>query len=304
MAAIPSRSELEVEAALADDLGVRAAAAEDPESFVAGLGGGAVIAAEVLRSVAGADPDDVLSRALRGGYPEALRRTAPARIDAWYRGYISEVIQHEVADLVAIVGQLDMPKLLRLLAHRNAGLLNTARLARDADLVTQTARRYLGLLIDAFLVTLVPAWTRSSRKRLVKSPKVAFTDSGLAAHLNDTTPDRMQRSPELAGALLEGFVVAELRRLIDWSQTRLVLHHFRSEQGHEVDAVLEDRGGRIVGIDVKSRTTVTERDFRGLDALAEITGSSFHIGLVLHPGDQAIAFGRRKWAVPLSALWM
>jgi predicted AAA+ superfamily ATPase len=259
--------------------------------------------APFLRAAPPVGLQDVIERALRGGYPETIERTVPSRVDAWYRSYVSEVVHHEIADLAAIEGLLDMPKLMRLLAHRNTGLLNASKLARDAELPAQTARRYLSLLAEAFIVSLVPAWTRSGRKRLVKSPKVILSDSGLAAHLADITPARLARSPELVGGLLEGFVLGELRRLRDWSGLRPKMYHFRSEQGHEVDAVFEERGGRVVGIEVKSRVTVTERDFRGIDVLAELAGESFHLGLVLHPGRQAISFGERRWAVPTSVLW-
>lgn len=259
--------------------------------------------APFLHAAPPVDLQDVIERALRGGYPEMIERTVPSRVDAWYRSYVSEVVHHEIADLAAIEGLLDMPKLMRLLAHRNTGLLNASKLARDAELPAQTARRYLSLLAEAFIVSLVPAWTRSGRKRLVKSPKVMLTDSGLAAHLADITPARLTRSPELVGGLLEGFVLGELRRLRDWSGLRPEMYHFRSEQGHEVDAVFEERGGRVVGIEIKSRVTVTERDFRGIDALAELAGESFHLGLVLHPGRQAISFGQRRWAIPTSVLW-
>lgn len=256
-----------------------------------------------LREVPAVEASDVIARALRGGYPEVLTRERPQRIDAWYRGYVSEVVHHEVADLAAIEGLLDMPRLLRLVAQRTTGLLNVARLARDAGIPPQTARRYLALLQEAFMVTLIPAWTVSQRKRLVKSPKALVTDSGLASHLADLTAERLPRSPELVGPLVEGFVLTELRRLIDASDTRPTLHHFRTEQGSEVDAVLEDPSGRVVGIEVKARVTVTRRDFGGIEALAEAARSSFHLGLVLHPGDQAVAFGPRSWAVPIAALW-
>ena len=136
-----------------------------------------------LRAAPPADRSDAIGRALRGGYPEAVARARPDRIDAWCRNNVTEVVQREVADLAAIEGLLDMPRLLRLIAHRNTGLLNTAHLARDVDLPPQTTRRYLPLLVETSLVALVPTWTRSSRKRLVKSPKVIITDSDLAAHL-------------------------------------------------------------------------------------------------------------------------
>lgn len=258
---------------------------------------------DVLRELPPCSPDELLQRVLHGGFPTALTRSRGDRVQAWFRGYTTEVVRGEVAELSAIDGLLDLPRLLRLVATRNAGLLNTARLARDAGLAPQTARRYLTLLVETFLLGLIPAWTTSARKRLVKSPKAIVVDSGLAAHLGDLTPDRLSRMPELRGPLFEGFVLSELRRLADWSTTRPTLWHFRTERGHEVDAVLEDRGGRVIGIEVKAGSTVTGDDFRGLRALADATGDAFREGIVVHPGRRTIPFGDRLWAVPMSLLW-
>lgn len=93
--------------------------------------------APFLRAAPSVGLQDVIERALRGGYPEMITRTAPSRVDAWYRSYVSEVVHHEIGDLAAIEGLLDMPKLMRLLAHRNTGLLNASKLARDAELPAQ-----------------------------------------------------------------------------------------------------------------------------------------------------------------------
>lgn len=256
-----------------------------------------------LRQTSEVEPLDLLARALRGGYPAALERTRADRVEAWFRNYVAEVVRTEVAGLAAIEGLLDVPRLLRLVAHRSAGLLNVARLARDADLPQQTARRYLALLVETFLVQLVPAWTRSGRKRLMKSPKVVVSDSGLMASLTDLSRDRISRRPERAGPLLETFALTELRRLADWSASRPTLHHFRTDRGREVDAVLEDALGRVVGVEVKAGIGVSAGAFDGLRTLEEVAGDDFHVGVVLHPGRTAVAFGERQWAVPASFLW-
>ena len=239
------------------------------------------------------EPQELLLRALRGGYPAALERTSPDRHQAWFRNYVAEVVRAEVADLAAIEGLLDLPRLLRLAAHRSAGLLSVARLARDADLPQQTARRYLALLVETFLVLLIPAWTRTGRKRLVKSPKALVSDSGLMAALTDLSPQRIERTPEHAGPLLETFLLTEATRLAPSSRHRPVLHHFRTDRGREVDGVLEDASGRVVGIEVKAGVSVVGRDFDGLHALAEAAGREFHVGVVFHPGHAAVAFGEQ-----------
>jgi predicted AAA+ superfamily ATPase len=105
------------------------------------------------------------------------------------------------------------------------------------------------------------------------------------------------------GPLLEGFVVMELARQATWSQARVELFHYRTKDRIEVDAVLESRQGKVVGIEVKAASTVGQEDFRGLHHLAQRLGDDFVAGLVLYTGQETLSFGPRLRAMPVSALW-
>lgn len=107
----------------------------------------------------------------------------------------------------------------------------------------------------------------------------------------------------LFGSLLETFVLAELLKLASWSEDRLEFSHFRDKRQNEVDVVVEDRQGLVLGIKVKASATVTAADFAGLRRLAEGSGDRFAMGLVLYDHDKVIPFGERLFAVPISALW-
>ena len=95
----------------------------------------------------------------------------------------------------------------------------------------------------------------------------------------------------------------ELLKQLGWSERRCRLFHFRTETGAEVDLVLEDRAGRLVGIDVKSTASLHQRDFRGLQALAALAGDRFVRGVVLFTGATAVPFGPKLHALPVSELW-
>ena len=105
------------------------------------------------------------------------------------------------------------------------------------------------------------------------------------------------------GPLLEGFVLMELARQLTWSRQRAELFHYRTKDKVEVNAVLENRQGDVVGIEVKASSTVGPGDFRGLRHLAGRTGGDFIAGVVLYTGTQALPFGPRMRAIPVSALW-
>ena len=95
----------------------------------------------------------------------------------------------------------------------------------------------------------------------------------------------------------------ELRKLASWSDTQPQLFHFRTQIGQEVDVVLEDAAGRIVGVEVKSAATVTSGDFKGLRHLEEVTGNRLVRGVVLYTGHQIIPFAPNLYALPVSSLW-
>jgi predicted AAA+ superfamily ATPase len=113
----------------------------------------------------------------------------------------------------------------------------------------------------------------------------------------------MKTDTNMRGALLENFVAMELTKQLTWSETRARLFHFRTTAGREVDLVLEDSAGRIVGIEVKAAGSVGDDDFRGLRALQEAAGDRFHRGIVLHDGEEGIQFAPQLMAAPLDWLW-
>ena len=230
-------------------------------------------------AAAGTDRQDLLRRIVVGGYPEAVSRQTVARRRAWFGSYVTTILQRDIRDLARIEGLADLSRLLALMAARSTGLLNYAELSRSSALPQTTLKRYLALLEATYLVQTLPAWSGNLGRRLVKSPKLLFVDTGLMAHLLglSSEADLRQDSPAV-GALVENFVAVELLKQIDWSQTQPRLYHFRSHTGQEVDLVLEDARGRLVGIEVKASSEVSAHDFRGLRALSEQVGSRFHRG--------------------------
>ena len=245
----------------------------------------------------------LVERILRGGYPEALSRKTETRRGAWFGSYVTTLLQRDVRDLSNIESLTTFPRLLTLLATRTGALLNTSELSRGLGMPLSTLKRYLALLETMFLVQSLPAWSGNLGKRLVKAPKIVLNDTGLAAHLLGTNTAALKASRDIAGPLLENFVVMELRKQATWSQLQPQLFHFRTQTGQEVDIVLEDREGRLVGIEVKASKTVSSRDFKGLRVLAEAVGTRFQRGIVLYTGTESLPFGPNLYALPIQTLW-
>jgi uncharacterized protein len=243
-----------------------------------------------------AEPDgscgaDYLTRAARGGYPEALRRESSHRRGRFFGTYLADLMR-DVERLAGVDNADAMRKLLSLLAWRTAGRASFNGLARDLGISAPTVRRYVEILEMIYLIRTVPAWSTSATTRALATPKVFFVDSGIAAHLG-------------AGevSLLKNFVLGELARQLTWSETRATLHHYRDRDQYEVDAVLEDHAGRVVGIEVKAAETVRAEDFRDLRLLQRKLGDRFQAGFVLYTGRESFSFGNGMTCLPISALW-
>jgi uncharacterized protein len=246
---------------------------------------------------------ELVERALRGGFPEVVARRDQERRRAWFRSYVTTILERDVRNLGSIEGLTDLPRLLSLLAARSASLLNVAELSRSIGLPHTTLTRYLALLERAFLVRRLPAWAGNRARRAVKTPRVWIPDTGLLGHLAGLTSARLASEPTSMGPLLETFVASELAKQLGWSRTQAELLHFRTHGGMEVDLVLEADDGRLAGIEVKSAATVGFGDLKGLNALRDAAGKHFHRGVVLYSGRESLPFGRDLWALPIGALW-
>jgi len=237
-----------------------------------------------------------------GGFPEPLTRLPQDRTP-WYSSYVDLVVRRDIAERTDISGIAAVPRLLSLLAARTMTLVSVAEVARSLEMPATTVRRYVALLEAAMLVRMVPAFAGDIARRVVKSPKVAVIDTGLAMALADMDESRLLNDPAQIGRLAETFVINEIQRQLGWSRTRARLMHARTAAGREVDIVIEAADGRIAGVEVKAGRTVGSGDFAGLKALREAVGERFVQGVVLHTGDTAVPFGSNLWAVPMSALW-
>jgi hypothetical protein len=259
--------------------------------------------AALYRSTPPMERRELLARLLAGGFPEAAGRKSEDRRNAWFSSYVGTLLQREIRDMANVDGLASMPRLLGLIATHAGSLSNYSELSRSSGLPLTTLKRYVALWEAAYLVQPLPAWSANLGKRLVRSPKLYLNDSGLLAYLLQINPQRLGEQPALWGPLLENFVVMELHKQAAWSRTKPRIFHFRSHAGQEVDVVLEDRAGRVVGIEIKARAAASGEDFRALRALAAGLGKRFVAGIVLYTGAGAYPFGPRLYALPVSALW-
>jgi predicted AAA+ superfamily ATPase len=253
--------------------------------------------AEAVRRF-GAAPRFDPERVLAGGLPVPLLSRRGASRGRWFDQYRSAYVERDVPPLLRVEEVSAFLRYLTLVAARTSQTSSFASLARDAGVSPDTGLRWFGVLEATFLADAVQPYWRNIGKRLVKSPKVHFGDTGLAARILDLRGWKDAVRQNLAGALLETLVAQHALAFSEAGRRPSRVFHFRSHSGAEVDLVVE-RGNRLLPIEVKSASTIQPADLRGILAfLRDFPAAPF--GVVLYSGEEAIPVARSIVALPLS----
>jgi hypothetical protein len=247
--------------------------------------------------------ENLLQLVARGGYPDAIKRRGERRRRDWYRAYIKSLVERDLPEIADLAKPGQIPRVLEVAAQFAGRLTNLSEIGRSVGLDHKTAEHYLGVLEQLYLVQRIQPWFRNELSRLIKTPKLHFIDSGLLTSLRGYSLARLRADRSLFGALLESFVFSELLKLSAWADESVSLFHYRDRDKFEVDFILENTAGQIVGVEVKAAASVTRRDFGGLERVASAARTAFVQGIVLYDGAQTVSFGESLRAVPLSALW-
>jgi len=260
-------------------------------------------AGQLLKTDSLALGDALTDRVLRGGYPEAITRDSAKRRMAWARQYVDALIQRDVRD-VAGIDKLDhLPRFLNALAQTAGQMCNYSQLAGQVGLDGKTAARYAGVFETMYLLKRVDVWARNRLSRVVKTPKLQFIDAGLLAMLMHLGIEEVRHDRSRFGQVLETFVFGELLKHTTSAEGDYQLLYYRDADKVEVDIVIENAAGQLVGVEVKASATVKASDLRGLRKLAALAGDQFKMGVLLYDGAETLPLGDGIWAAPLSSLW-
>jgi hypothetical protein len=246
---------------------------------------------------------DLVDAVLRGGYPEALSRPTAKRRTAWARQYLDALIQRDVRDVAGIHKLTELPRFLRALAQTAGQMCNYTQLGGQVGLDSKTAARYVGIFEQMYLLKRMDAWSTNRINRIVKTPKLQFIDSGLLAAILDMSAEEVLKNRTRFGHVLETFVFGELLKHTTTADDRYQLMYYRDADKYEVDIVIENGAGQLMGVEVKATATVHHSDLRGLKKFASLAGHQFKTGVILYDGQDTMPLGDGLWAVPLSSLW-
>lgn len=216
-----------------------------------------------------------------GFYPRIHERGIPPEI--WLGDYLRTYVERDVRALVNVGDQETFERFLRLCAGRTGQLLNYAALGADCGIAADTARRWISVLKTSFLVFLLRPHHENFNKRIIKSPKLYFHDTGLAcALLGIRTDDQLFTHPA-RGALFENLVVSEVFKAYTHDRRDPPISFWRDQTGHEVDLLIEE-GGRVFPVEIKSGATVGESHLEGLQRWSRLSGTPLEQGTLVHGG--------------------
>ena len=260
-------------------------------------------AGHLLRADIPALGAELVERVLRGGYPEAVSRVSAKRRVTWARQYTDALIQRDVRDVAGIDKLEQLPRFLQALAQTAGQMCNYSQLAGQVGLDGKTAARYAGVFETMYLLKRVDVWARNRLSRIVKTPKLQFIDAGLLAVLVNLSFEEVRKDRTRFGHVLETFVFGELLKHATSAEGDYQLLYYRDADKVEVDIVIENAAGQLVGVEVKASATVKASDLRGLRKLAALAGDQFKMGVLLYDGAETLPLGDGIWAAPLSSLW-
>ncbi len=250
------------------------------------------------------DLGDYLSLALRGGFPEPALELGETGAQRWLTSYADQVALRDARSHGLAPDSVRLRRYMAALAASSAGTPQDKTLYEAAGIDRRTALSYEQLLSDLVVVDHLGAWATNRLKRLSRTPKRYLVDSGLMAGILEVDREDVLGDGALLGALIDTFVVAQLRAEACVAKTRYRLWHLRDQNGRrEVDVIAELPRGRLVGIEIKAAARVRQSDARHLAWLRDSMGDAFLAGVVLHTGQDTIELDDRIVAAPISSLW-
>jgi len=237
---------------------------------------------------------------LRGSYPELVNHPErDARL--WQASYVQTYLERDVRNLRNIGDLTLFQTYLRALANRSAQLLNLSELARDVGISVSTAKDWLSILEASFQVFILRPYFVNIGKRLVRSPKVYFMDTGLLCYLVGLREPRHAASGPMGGALFENLVAAELYKTMLHRGEQPVLYFWRTASGSEVDFIVETHN-QLIPLEVKLSATPRAEMARGIASFRKDFGDRVGAGYVIHPGNTILPLGEGTLALPFSDL--
>lgn len=230
-------------------------------------------------------PDTLEQVLFKGLYPRLY--VQPIDIQVWFANYIATYVERDVRLVLNISDVVSFQRFIKLCAARIGNILNYASLARDCDISPNTAKAWLSVLEASYIIKLVHPYYKNFNKRIIKSPKIYFYDTGLVCSLlNIKSAEELYVHP-MRGGIFESFVISELFKQHYNQNMKPDIYFWRDIQGHEIDCIIEKSLDAVIPIEIKSGMTITKSYFVELTDWHHITGKT-EPAYVVYAGNAAI----------------
>ena len=252
-------------------------------------------------NIANISYDEVWNTIHRGSMPE-LRDNPDFDWQMFYGAYVRTYIERDVRELSEIGDTVKFTKFMVAAAASTGQLLNLSSLARDVGISQPTAERWLSILVTSNLVYLLPPYSNNITKRAIKTPKLYFLDTGLAAYLTRWNTPEVLKNGAMAGAFFESFVLSEIvKSYYNRGILELPLYFYRDKDGNEIDLLIEENG-TLYPIEMKKHADPRKRDMEAFDLIDRIPGIKRGPGGVVCLYDKLITLRGEDRIIPVNFL--
>ncbi len=236
---------------------------------------------------------------VKGCFPRLHKENLGSR--RFYNGYIQTYVERDVRALIQVRDLTQFQQFLTLLAGRVGQIVNLASLSSDVGVSSKTIRNWLSVLKASYIIFELPPFFENIRKRVIKSPKIYFTDTGLVAFLLGIHTEKQALRDPLRGSLYENLVITEIVKGALNRGIRPEIYFFRDSHGNEVDLLIREKG-KLFPVEIKSAATFSTDFVKGLEKFKSLAGERVAAGAVLYNGEQEFVVRGVRIFNPLSAL--
>jgi predicted AAA+ superfamily ATPase len=252
--------------------------------------------------IAGYDRETIINLAFRGGYPEVIKLSDSNR-RSWHLKYVNSLLERDLRDITNIKRHEVMADLLYVLAAWSGKLMDIAGICGKLAVSRPTLESYINVLVSMCLFGRLGAWVRTDYEKVGRKGKLYVTDTGLMASILNWRVEEVMLDSDKSGKIIETFVFNELAAQLDLREGSR-FYHYRDRDKREIDFIIENERGTLLGIEVKAGSAVSKNDFKHMGWFRHsIVPEKKFIGVVLYTGENVLSFGPDMYAVPLAALW-
>lgn len=255
------------------------------------------------RKYEGCNQKNVISRAVRGNFPATQELLFRDR-RRWYIDYITALLSRDLKDVANIRKHQSMWEMIRVLSAWSGKFMDISKISASLSLQRATIYNYIHALEMLYICESCPAWTKTDYEYLHKSSKIYMSDYGMIPSILSWKEDQIALNADALGKLVETFIFNEIRCHIDSQEETYELYHYRDKLKREIDFLIENEEGDLLGIEVKAGSSISKNQFKHLQWFKEnLQSEKRFIGICLYTGEDTLSFGKDMWAVPMAALW-